>query len=199
MECSCWKIVNPITSDGIKALYRCVCGIEKMVNMSNVNYLKSKSCGCQGKRVIPNSVKRTFSLMKYRCETTTSPDYINWGAKGIKVIYKDYYEFYDDVGEKPSKHHSIDRINHLGNYEKGNCRWATTKTQSNNKSNNRPIEYKGISKNLSEWAEDIGIGISTLKYRLDIGISVNDAFEKEVHKGKSKAGKISQANRKQNE
>jgi hypothetical protein len=66
-------------------------------------------------------------------------DYKYWGGNGVTVCeswLNDYAQFLKDMGRKPSKKHSIDRINPFGNYEPSNCRWATSKEQALNKRKN---------------------------------------------------------------
>ena len=58
---------------------------------------------------------------------------------------------------------TIDRIDVNGNYEPSNCRWVDVKIQSNNKRNNRKIEYKNETKTLKEWSDILGINYSTLR------------------------------------
>ena len=147
---------------------------------------------------VPKDVRRTFTLIKYRCNTTTSPDYPRWGGKGIKVLYQNIDEFYSDVGDKPSKKHSLDRIDGSKNYEVGNCRWATATEQANNMTSNRKLNYNGIVKNLEEWAKEKGIRATTIRYRIEKGMSVEDALDTPVDKKKSKAGKISHESKVEN-
>lgn len=139
---------------------------------------------------VPKDVRRTFSLMKYRCNTKTSPDYPRWGGRGIKVKYKDYYEFYADVGDKPSSKHSIDRIDPAGHYEVGNCRWATSKEQSNNLTTNHCLTYNGKTQTIKQWSEETGISYSTIRMRIVSGKSVEEALTAKVDSKKSMAGKI---------
>ena len=173
------KIIKELS--GGKCIGLCDCGVEKEFYTANIKHGKSKSCGClQRKPDVPKDVKRTFNLMRYRCNTKTSPDYPRWGALGIKVLYKDVYEFYKDVGDKPTNKHSIDRIDHKGNYAIGNCRWATQKQQANNMSSNNVIVYNGISKTMAQWAEEYDIKYTTLKERLVRGWDIKTALTKEV-------------------
>ena len=164
-----------------KCIGECECGAIKQFCTYNVKSGKSKTCGCSQKRNdVPHAVRRTFSLMKYRCETETSTDYKNWGAKGVKVLYKDDKEFYNDVGDKPSSKHSIDRIDNEKHYEVGNCRWATSKEQSNNLSSNRKIKYNGVVRNMTEWAELYNIKPTTLRERLCRGWDIDKALTTKV-------------------
>jgi hypothetical protein len=72
--------------------------------------------------------------MRNRCNNPKNKDYARYGGRGIKVdpAWDDFHQFIEDVGEKPSPQHSIDRINNDGNYEPGNVRWATRQEQTHN-------------------------------------------------------------------
>jgi hypothetical protein len=79
--------------------------------------------------------------MKSRCLNSNVPAYDNYGGRGITVCdrWRDSFEnFYEDMGDPPSPKHSIDRIDNDGNYEPGNCRWATMSEQN---SNRRPYKH----------------------------------------------------------
>src|SRR6185312_16611652 len=88
---------------------------------------------------------RTWIAMKMRCNSPTASNYARYGALGIRVCEQwlnDFEAFYRDVGSRPSAEHSIDRIDAKGNYEPGNCRWATRDEQRNNRRNTVYVIYR---------------------------------------------------------
>lgn len=87
---------------------------------------------------LKNKHKPTYNswlMMKNRCDNSNSKDYKYYGGKGISYDprWKYFIMFFEDMGEKPSNK-TLDRIDSNGNYDKDNCRWATRKTQSRNRS-----------------------------------------------------------------
>lgn len=88
---------------------------------------------------ITTSEYRIWCHIKSRCENPNSHVFNLYGGRGIKVCkrWNDFINFYADMGPRPSKNHSIDRIDSNGNYEISNCRWSTSKQQQRNRRNNR--------------------------------------------------------------
>jgi len=88
---------------------------------------------------------RTWTGMKERCCNSRKRSFKDYGGRGIRVCDRwlnSFESFLTDMGPKPSSAHSIDRINNDGNYEPGNCRWATASQQARNK---RPRQKRATS------------------------------------------------------
>lgn len=107
--------------------------------------------------------------IKKRCNNPTYYAYPSYGGRGIKMCeyWNDFEHFYEwalqngyEVGL------TLDRIDNEGNYEPNNCRWATWKTQGNNRRTNKLISYNGKTQTISEWADEIGISTNALWERL---------------------------------
>lgn len=127
-------------------LYRCVCGREVVARYRDVTHGKKKSCGCIGRgsgklfagigaRDIPEY--KVWMSMRQRCTNEHRHNYHRYGGRGISICkrWEDFKVFLADMGRRPSADHSIDRYpNNDGNYEPGNCRWATRAEQSQNRS-----------------------------------------------------------------
>jgi hypothetical protein len=92
--------------------------------------------------------------IKQRCLNPKSPSFHNYGGRGIRVCNSwnaSFENFLADMGPRPSKAHSIDRIDPNGDYMPENCRWATTKEQRANK---RPNKWQRIVLLLAADAAD---------------------------------------------
>ncbi len=113
-----------------------------------------------------------------RCENPNQSCYQRYGAIGIAMCkrWRESFEnFLADMGERPPGT-SVDRIDNSRGYEPGNCRWATAKQQSRNRSFARPVEYMGIEKCAAAWAEDSGLTYSALKSRIKNGWGLERAL-----------------------
>jgi hypothetical protein len=172
--------------------FKCDCGNEKVSRFYDVKNGKINSCGCLHKKQLAernksNSKHGYFGTPTYeswasiieRCFNINSSNYQSYGAKGITMCQKwreSFEEFLKDMGERPEGF-SIDRIDVYGNYEPNNCRWASAKTQANNRTNNRKINFNNQNLNLSEWSDITGIKPSTISKRIDkLGWSIEEAL-----------------------
>ena len=169
---------------------RCDCGIESPVRASGLTTGRTNSCGCLQKELASKRFKRhggsgvkrsrTYSIwanMIQRCTNQNNKNWPRYGGRGITVCnrWKDFSNFLADMGNAPDSY-EIDRIKNDGNYEYGNCRWATRKEQTRNHSRNRMLEYQEKVQPLSQWVEELGLNYWRVKQRLNSGWSVSDAF-----------------------
>ncbi len=162
---------------------RCVCGKYRKVCGTYLVNKTTKSCGCRhkikhgcssGKRT---KTYKTWMSMLERCFSSSCPAYPNYGGRGITVCERwkvSFIDFLSDMGERP-KGMSIDRIDNDGNYEPGNCRWATMTQQSNNRRTNRRIIVDGTMMTLAEAARHRGWPYGVIPGRLALGWSDEDA------------------------
>lgn len=116
----------------------------------------------------------TFRGIKRRCDDPRATGYQNYGARGIKCLLNSPQEILDDIGHRPSKTHTIDRIKNNGHYEKGNIRWATKLEQGANKRTNKYIELAGRKMIINDWARELKILGSTLRHRVNKGYCPKD-------------------------
>lgn len=113
----------------------------------------------------------------------TSPNYTGfalYGGRGIRVCERwltSYSAFLADMGRRPTPAHSLDRVDADGNYEPGNCRWATESQQQRNRRNNRMITAFGQTKCLAEWSESTGIKRETIAVRIKSGHAPERALD----------------------
>ena len=169
----------------------CVCGKEWCVRLRNLG--RTTSCGCRrNQNISKRKTKHGCSKgpkardgytswlgMKKRCNNPLDPKYPRYGGRGISVCQRwveSFESFISDMGDRPSLHHSIDRIDNDGDYCPENCRWASASEQSRNRANIRAIELDGTALIITEWAARIGINPGTLFSRLRRGWSVNRAL-----------------------
>ena len=167
-------------------LCRCDCGNERIVEGGNLRRGNTKSCGClklqiMTERFTTHGGRGTLGYTSYidakrRCTNPNTKNFHHYGGRGIKFLFNGFEEFFADVGPRPGKEYSLDRINNEGNYEPGNCRWATIKIQSRNKRTNRNLTYQNETLCLKSWAERLGLNHKTISKRLDYGWSVEKAL-----------------------
>lgn len=167
-----------------RVLWKCICDCGNFHNVPS-NALRSgntKSCGCLKDEILKATNKRkiesalgshhvrarnTWSKMIDRCTNPKNKDYKLYGGRGISVCdrWKSFKNFLDDMGDPPDKT-SIDRWpDKNGNYEPGNCRWATATEQARNTRRNIFVKFKNEYKCIAEISEIINVPAPTLYSR----------------------------------
>lgn len=156
----------------------CDCGSKKLIHKASLIRGATRSCGCIRKEMLAvrskthghtangksSKVYRIWAQMIQRCTTPTDKKFHAYGARGISVCDRwreSFQDFLADMGERPEGM-SIDRIDNNGNYEPGNCRWATNMQQSRNTRQNKFIVVDGERMCLVDAAKAVGVCRNTM-------------------------------------
>lgn len=130
--------------------FRCQCGSEITTAATNVKSGASQSCGCLRRELKQAALTvhghsdgkerlyRIWGSMRFRCLTPTAANYHYYGGRGITICkeWDEYLTFrHWALRNGYADNLSLDREETNGNYEPGNCRWATAKQQANNRRN----------------------------------------------------------------
>ena len=154
----------------------CVCGKEHKASIYHLRSGKIKSCGCQKQKMIgaantkhgfaPLYGKRkrgygNWKAMVRRCSAPKDTHYAHYGGRGVSVCDRwlgesGFQNFISDMGV-PVNGMSIDRIDNNGNYEPGNCRWATRQQQAENQRTNWRISISGEQMTAAEATRRLAI------------------------------------------
>ena len=188
-------VIERADNIGTRAMWlcRCKCGNLTTVRGSHLRACGVKSCGClvieklvaqtitHGKSRAP--IYKIWRDMRDRCTVTTHHAYRLYGARGIRVCdrWQLFENFLADMGEAPEGL-SIDRYpDKDGNYEPGNCRWATDRQQARNRSTSTFLTFDGITLPLPDWADKFSLSQICLTNRIKRGWSLERAFNQPQH------------------
>lgn len=172
VECECGKVLDILQKSFLSGGPRTSCGCDKV--QSNIHGLSKRP------------EYRHWVNMISRCENPNTPWFKHYGGRGIRVCDRwrsNFENFFADMGERPSKRHSIDRVRVNGHYSPGNCRWALPKAQSRNMRTNRIVNVNGWDVTLAEAVEKAPVAYNTVLYRLKRGWSIEDALTHHARKG----------------
>ena len=167
-----------------QSLWECICDCgRRYVSVARtLTRPWTKSCGCLktrnlGKGRFLHGMKHSTEYeiwcgIKKRCFNPKCDSYPHYGGRGISMHpewVESFLDFYLYVGDRPSKNHSLDRIDNNGHYEPGNVRWATRIEQANNSRKCRMITAYGITRSASQWSRETGVNVQTIVNRLNHG------------------------------
>ena len=182
-----WTLIdeaNPNSRGQRIMVCACECGVTKTVILTHLFAGRSKSCGCGKAESIGNAHRihgesghsrgeyRVWDGIIQRCENPKHTEFHSYGGRGISICnrWRESYElFLLDMGRRPSRTHSIDRIDTNGNYEKDNCKWSTQKEQCRNVRHNVCVMYNGNKRLFIEICEELGIKYGTAYDQLKRG------------------------------
>lgn len=168
---------------------RCSCGRETVASSSHLRQGLKQSCGCLSREILiarnrthglsHNRLYDVWWALVQRCTNPQDKKWEHYGGRGITVCaeWRQSPEaFIRDMGPTYETGLTIDRIDVNGNYEPGNCKWATYLEQNNNTRRNRRIAFRGVSKTVSEWARALHVSEHALRYRISAGWDLDRAL-----------------------
>lgn len=197
-----WTVISRLDGGTSRYLCACKCGTKMEVRGSRLYCGRTYSCGCimtdvrskNGKKNKTHGLSNTrayhcWTCMIRRCYLPTDNSYSNYGHRGITVCQRwlDSVEtFVADMPPHPGPGYSIERNDVNGNYEPGNCRWATVIEQRRNTRANLNLTYNGETKTAAEWADIVGVIPSTLYSRIGrFGWTTERALLEPAFRGKN--------------
>lgn len=154
-------------------VWKCICECGNFTETDGVTLRRNqaKSCGCNRGKTQKHGYsvtkKRTpeynaWAAMILRCKNPKAAGYKDYGGRGIVVCdkWELFKNFIEDMGDRPSRGYSLDRIDVDGNYEPSNCRWATGSEQGINKRllqrNTSGVQGVSWSLHRKKWLAYIG-------------------------------------------
>lgn len=185
------SVTSRAANKGSRVAWNCVCacGASVVVTTTHLRSGHTMSCGCLRPEAIADRNAReakhgmwntpewnSWRGMIKRCHCATDKKYPLYGARGISVCDEwrgSFLLFFNHIGPKPSKRHSVDRIDTNRGYEPGNVRWATHEEQNNNRRSNVFVVVDGESMTIAQAARACNVTQRAVKYRHDKGIALS--------------------------
>lgn len=150
-------------------LCKCDCWNMKDILLSNIIWLRQKSCWCYFKKTILLDIrkikmKRVWFWIIQRTTNKNIKQYNDWWWRWIKCEWSSFDQFYNDMKDSWKEWLSLDRIDNNWNYCKSNCRWATREEQQWNTRKNILVDWICIKQyckinNLNYWAINMRLHI----------------------------------------
>lgn len=172
----------------------CECGGTALTPSDMLRSGRTQSCGCLRRemssersavhRQTDTPTYRTWARMKSRCFNPQDGSFADYGGRGIRMCdrwHTSFLAFAGDVGERPSRKHSIDRIDNDGWYSCGkcqecvskgltaNCKWSTRVEQCNNRRSSHYVTINDRTQTIAEWCRELKIPVQTAQSRITRG------------------------------
>lgn len=156
----------------------CDCGKEKRVAGRHMRNGATISCGCAIAEAISTHGKsgsaehRIWLGLVSRCRNTRNNSFANYGGRGIRVCNRwtgsdGFRNFLSDMGPRPSPQHTVERKDNNGNYEPGNCCWATRREQARNNRRTRLVTLDGRTMCIRDWCAERGLSHKAVYERIN--------------------------------
>lgn len=175
------RVLQKVPQKKGRPKWRCICVCGSRITVAHqrlIHKVMPKThCGCKAKGA-PTLYKVEYHAWwdaKQRCHDENHPGYPVYGAKGIRMEpawQRSFEAFLEFIGPRPTKYHSLDRINAHGHYAPGNVRWATVKEQARNKKDTKWVNHPttGAPIKAAELAEEWGVSYQAMRNRMiDMG------------------------------
>lgn len=179
---------HSIKNGNARWLCLCECGKTTISHLMSLRRGSAKSCGCLRNELRKlnstthgmsySKIHRIWRAMLERCHNVNCKGYRHYGGRGITVCdeWLEFGNFFEDMGDRPTPKHSLDRVNTELGYSKANCRWATMIEQQNNRRDNVWITYKGKTKTTSQWSRFFNLPRRLIADRFKAGHNLEDVF-----------------------
>jgi len=193
-----WTVVSKSTSPaGYEHqqfwLCRCDCGTEHVRKGGQLRWAEKKGLkqSCQRCAATNHGMTDTpefiaWNSMNVRCKNPSHKFFHRYGGRGIKICerWSEFVNFYADMGPRPTKFHSLDRIDNNLGYSPENCRWVTQRMQKVNQERTVMISHNGKTQCMMDWSIETGISHAVIWHRINkLGWSDCDAVS--IKNGKS--------------
>lgn len=171
----------------------CVCGVSFTTRGGRLRDGSTQSCGCKRTAMVRAATTKhghsrgrdgkasptytSWRAMIVRCSNPNAHNYAFYGGAGVTVCdrWLTFENFLQDMGDRPPGM-TIDRVDVYGNYEPGNCRWASMKRQRRNCKNTPILQWRGRRQSIADWAEELGLKYERLYRRWRAGWRTSDIF-----------------------
>lgn len=179
-KCDCGNTVVVYQSNLAQNTYSCGC-LKKEMRLLGGN--KRNSASIEFGAISKHPLHSIWNMMKSRCYKPYCISYKNYGGRGIRVCDRwlgenGFEHFVTDMGERPSKKHTIERIDSNGDYCPENCRWATYTEQNRNRRNTIYVVLDGVKIPLAKVCQDYNLPYGYVSKKIRKGVEINDILQK---------------------